>query len=162
MVSKASTLAERQGFLFRARNRTSTVYQPDGCISTLLFECTSIPLQCVSFPKLPPRMVKHLQPILWIIALVFLYFMDTSAETTSLCVFRFLGLQSCPGCGLGHAVHAALHLDLRQALQAHILGIPTTMAIIYCIFKHLFSHKIKYPYDGSATKAYDATGHSAR
>ena len=79
-------------------------------------------------------MSKYFEPVIWILALLFLFFLDTSKEATSLCVFKLVGFNSCWGCGIGHAIHHALHFNFQQSFQEHILGIPATIAILYNIF----------------------------
>jgi hypothetical protein len=80
-------------------------------------------------------MTKYLEPATWTLALVVLFFMDTSKETFSFCIVKSIGFRYCPGCGIGHAIHDALHLDFRQSLNAHILGIPATVVLLYHIVK---------------------------
>jgi hypothetical protein len=79
-------------------------------------------------------MLKYVQQISWAVALIALYFMDASSDEGSLCVFQFLGLRSCPGCGLGHAIHDVLHLRFEQSFQHHLLGLPITIALFVQIF----------------------------
>jgi hypothetical protein len=97
-------------------------------------------------------------PLLWSGAIAALFFMDDSSGT-SLCFFRFAGFTSCPGCGIGHAIHYALNLDPRSSLQAHILGIPSAVIlIIYCF--RLFYTSTKALKNGPEN-AYDASRPSA-
>ena len=103
-------------------------------------------------------MIKYFEQVAWIVALVFLYFIDTSTQSTSLCLFKLIGFDACFGCGIGHAIHHVLHFDLIQSFDEHILGVPATVGIIYRIFSPLITKTIKY---GSATNAYDASGNTA-
>jgi hypothetical protein len=100
-------------------------------------------------------------PLFWTAALLGMYLMDPGGQGGSLCLFRFLGLESCPGCGLGHAVHYALHLDFSSSWQAHWLGVPVTLAILTVILKPFISPENKFKHDRSATTTYDAARHSA-
>ena len=103
-------------------------------------------------------MRKYFEQIAWVFALVFLYFIDTSSQATSLCIFKFVGLEACFGCGIGHAIHHVLHFDLIRSFDEHILGVPATGAIIYRIISPFTTKTIKY---GSATNAYDAARNPA-
>ncbi len=85
---------------------------------------------------------KYSQQILWALALLFLFFMNTENESTSLCMFGFMGFKSCPGCGIGHAIHHTLHLNFIQSFNSHILGIPATIGILYLIIKPFYDSKI--------------------
>lgn len=49
------------------------------------------------------------------------------------CVFKtFFGIP-CPGCGMSHAVIAALHLDFQEAFREHAMfwSMPLVFAIIF-------------------------------
>jgi hypothetical protein len=85
-------------------------------------------------------MPKYTEQMVWTCALIVLYFMNSSSSGGSLCVFRFFGIGSCPGCGLGHAIYYALHLDFIRSFQHHILGIPVTIGILIQIFKPFCKH----------------------
>jgi hypothetical protein len=79
------------------------------------------------------------ETIIWGIALVLLFLMDTTAASFSFCIPSLLGFQYCPGCGIGHAIHHALHLRFAQSFQEHWLGLPATMGILYLIIKPFIS-----------------------
>src|SRR5690348_10945308 len=98
---------------------------------------------------------KYTISIIWVVALLLLFFMDTSNETVSLCIFKFIGFTSCPGCGIGHAIHYALHLNFMRSFQEHILGIPATVTSLYTVCKPLFS-PAKTTIYGHRSNAYDA------
>lgn len=78
---------------------------------------------------------KYFEVIIWGGALVLLYFMNPSENGTSLCILKNLGMKWCPGCGLGHSIHHALHLDFKESIEDHILGIPATLILIYQAIK---------------------------
>jgi Protein of unknown function (DUF2752) len=75
-----------------------------------------------------------LELLLWISALVYLALIDPSLQHMSLCVFRFLGLTWCPGCGIGHAISYALHGDFAASVNAHFFGIPAVIILLHRIF----------------------------
>jgi hypothetical protein len=83
-------------------------------------------------------MRKYLEQLIWTSALIVLFFMDTSNDAVSLCVFRLVGFDSCPGCGLAHSIHYVLHFSFRQSFNEHILGIPATAGILYAIINPFF------------------------
>lgn len=103
------------------------------------------------------RIIKYCEPILWAIGLLVLYFMDPGTGP-SICLFRLAGMENCPGCGIGHSIHEALHFNFFAASAEHLLGIPATIFLLFRIVKLFFLSKSKL--DGTAT-AYDAQGHSA-
>ncbi|PAW92790.1 hypothetical protein CKK33_04490 [Mucilaginibacter sp. MD40] len=51
----------------------------------------------------------------------------------SLCPLKLLGIAWCPGCGLGHAISFLLHGDLKSSFQAHWLGLPVLLVLLYRI-----------------------------
>lgn len=104
--------------------------------------------------------MKYLEPVTWLSALVVLYVMAPSGP--SLCLFKAVGFSSCPGCGIGHAIHYTLHGQFSRSFEAHVLGIPATAFILLSIVKpfiQTINHHTRK--DGSAT-AYDVTGPAAR
>jgi hypothetical protein len=81
---------------------------------------------------------KNLEMICWISGLLLLFFMNSGSMQPSLCIFRTIGFTHCPGCGIGHAIHFALHFQFRQSLQSHWMGIPAALIIIFRIYQLLF------------------------
>ncbi len=83
---------------------------------------------------------------IWISGLVVLAFVNPAGETHfSLCLFKWIGLTFCPGCGLGHAVSWLFHGDIQRSLQAHPLGLLAVTVLFYRIFNltrlNLITHK---------------------
>jgi hypothetical protein len=98
-------------------------------------------------------MKRYLCSVMWAIALVLLYSMDTSS-TVSFCFLKLAGFDHCPGCGIGHAIHSTLHFRFEEAIGHHILGIPSTIALLWLIIKPFTT---KYtPYEPTTT---DVTRH---
>jgi len=73
---------------------------------------------------------QYFEITVWVTVLLLLYFMDADAACPSLCLFRFAGLQHCPGCGLGHAIHEALHCKFAASFHQHPLGIIAVIIIL--------------------------------
>jgi len=62
---------------------------------------------------------------------------------TSLCMFHQLGIESCPGCGLGHSISAVLHGNLVLSFENHPLGIVAVLLLIFriiVVFKAYFDY----------------------
>lgn len=76
----------------------------------------------------------------WLAALAALFFLPVHRSATSLCIFSLLGFGHCPGCGIGHAMHYAMHLQFARSFQEHPLGIFGVM-IIFMRIKQLFLYK---------------------
>jgi hypothetical protein len=84
---------------------------------------------------------QYLPSIIWTIALACLFFMESSPGDFSFCIFRLAGINSCLGCGIGHAIHHALHLEFEASMREHILGIPAAVALMLMIIKPLLPPK---------------------
>ena len=68
--------------------------------------------------------------LIWVVALIWIFFgISTSSNQTSLCIFHWLGIDICPGCGIGRSMHAALQGHLMVSLQYHWFGIPALLII---------------------------------
>ncbi|WP_317163649.1 DUF2752 domain-containing protein [Mucilaginibacter aquatilis] len=48
-------------------------------------------------------------------------------------MFKIVGVNWCPGCGIGHSISWLLHGNIQQSFKAHWLGIPALLVIIYRI-----------------------------
>ena len=71
----------------------------------------------------------------WVGGLLWLALMNPAAEVHfSLCIFKWIGLSFCPGCGLGHSISWLFHGKLQQSLNAHPLGIFAVVVLLFRIF----------------------------
>lgn len=93
--------------------------------------------------------IKKWEAFFWVAALILLYFMNPGATGSSLCVFKWMGFAGCPGCGIGHALHEAMHFNFAASFQVHPLGIFALLIIILRIYKLLFSKNLKINYHES-------------
>lgn len=80
---------------------------------------------------------KYSEVIIWNGALILLGVMNVN--DTSLCLLKNMGITWCPGCGLGHAIHYALHFEFEKSFQEHILGIPATLILFYQSCKSIYT-----------------------
>lgn len=86
----------------------------------------------------------HLELLFWVIALFILFFLPENTTDTSLCIFSLFGFGHCPGCGIGHALHYALHLQLALSVHHHPMGIIGVLVIFMRIKQLLFTKKYTY------------------
>ncbi len=82
------------------------------------------------------KLFRHNELFFWIIAILLLYFLPGYKEGQSLCISTLIGLGRCPGCGIGHAIHDALHLRFASSFHHHPLGI-FAIIIIFIRLKQL-------------------------
>jgi hypothetical protein len=87
---------------------------------------------------------QHFPQTIWLVLLLLLFFMDTTKEAFSFCLFRLIGFSSCPGCGIGHSIHFALHFQFREAWLAHPFGIPATIGILCHIINSFYQTQKRY------------------
>ncbi len=88
---------------------------------------------------------RYFEVTFWITSLLLLALMDPGTGTHySFCIFKFIGIKFCPGCGLGHSISYLFHGELTASLTAHPLGIFAVVVIAFRIYKlsilHIFSH----------------------
>ena len=70
----------------------------------------------------------------WLIALILLFFLPEGEGHYSLCPLNALGFLWCPGCGIGHALHHAMHFQFIESFKAHFFGLPALGIICFRIF----------------------------
>lgn len=88
--------------------------------------------------------------IIWNGALILLGIMNPTSNT-SLCILKNLGITWCPGCGLGHSIHYALHFEFEKSLHEHILGIPATLILFYQCCKSIYTINKTKQYEPTTT-----------
>lgn len=87
------------------------------------------------------------EALIWIAALVFLACSDPHQHHYSLCPFHTLGIDFCPGCGIGRSISMLFHFDLKSSFYYHPLGIPALVLIaarIARLFIRKENHEITF------------------
>ena len=107
---------------------------------------------------MPAKAKYFFQPVIWTIALALLYSLDRATTNGTICIFSLAGFENCPGCGIGHAISEALHLNFFKSYETHVMGIPATIILILHIIRTIIS-SIKQAIHGPET-TYDVTGPS--
>jgi hypothetical protein len=80
--------------------------------------------------EVPQFFRHHFEQLFWLTALLSLYYMQANSGDQSLCILSRFNIHSCPGCGLGHSIHDALHLQLADSFHHHPWGIAAVIIII--------------------------------
>jgi hypothetical protein len=84
---------------------------------------------------------RYFEITFWASALLLLAVMPPGADPHySFCVFKMLGINFCPGCGLGHSISYLFHGNLQASLSSHPLGIFAVVIILSRIFKLIQLH----------------------
>jgi hypothetical protein len=94
---------------------------------------------------------KYFELTAWVTGLILLAFMSPTTDVHySFCVFKFIGIKFCPGCGLGHSISFLFHGDFLGSFHAHPLGLFALIVILARIYKlsslHIFPNLKKYNY----------------
>ena len=89
---------------------------------------------------------KYSELTFWVASLTLLALMPPGTDAHfSFCVFKLLGIDFCPGCGLGHSISYLFHGNLRASFSSHPLGLFAVIIILSRIYKllqfHFFSKK---------------------
>ena len=72
---------------------------------------------------------KHLEWMVFASGLLLLAFMDPELAGTSLCLFDWVGINNCPGEGLGHSISYMFKGNFDAAIKAHFAG-PVAILIL--------------------------------
>lgn len=83
-----------------------------------------------------------LEGVVWIVALVLLALDDPQAHHYTLCPLNNLGLDFCPGCGLGRSITAFFKANLKASWHYHPLGIFAVLVLVYRIIT-IFRNSIR-------------------
>lgn len=86
-----------------------------------------------------------LELIFWCIALTWLAVIDPSAEHYSFCFYRYIGIDFCPGCGIGHSISLILHGNFQAAFESHFAGFIAVPVILWRIYR-LICNKFRNRY----------------
>ncbi|MDB5278346.1 MAG: hypothetical protein JWR61_3301 [Ferruginibacter sp.] len=76
---------------------------------------------------------KNFERLFWCLSLLLMFCMRPERSAPTLCIFSRLNIHACPGCGIGHAIHDALHLQLVSSFHHHPLGILAVIIICHRI-----------------------------
>jgi hypothetical protein len=90
------------------------------------------------------RFLKQFPPeaLVWFIGLISLAWLTPGPNHFTICPFNHLGLDFCPGCGLGTSVSYFLHGEVSASLDAHPLGIIAFFILLFRILE-LTKHHLK-------------------
>ena len=77
-----------------------------------------------------------LEAVLWFAALAYLLFINPyEVQEFTFCPFHNMGIEYCPGCGLGRSISFLYNGDFTHSFQTHPLGIAAFFLILLRIIK---------------------------
>lgn len=84
---------------------------------------------------------KNLEALMWLAGLIYLILINPySSDHLNLCAFNALGIDNCPGCGLGKSISMIFHCDIAHSLDSHPLGLVALILIIFRIVTLLYKN----------------------
>ena len=90
------------------------------------------------------KIKSHIEWVIFSIGIILMATMDPLNTGTSFCLFELIGVQYCPGEGLGHSIAWLFRGELRNSIDANLFGIPAVLILsfrILQIWKDLFLTK---------------------
>ena len=76
-----------------------------------------------------------LELMAWIAGLVILMSIHPAEAHFSICPLAWIGLDFCPGCGLGKSVGYLFRGEVVESFKAHPLGMPAVAILIHRIYQ---------------------------
>jgi len=74
--------------------------------------------------------------LFWLIAFLYLSVINPyQPKHLEFCLFSLVGIDNCPGCGLGKSISMIFHGDIIGSFKSHPLGIPALILIIRRIYQ---------------------------
>ena len=87
----------------------------------------------------------ELEGMVWILGLTYLAFINNPDSTHfTICPFANLGIDFCPGCGLGNSISYLFRGDLSASFYTHPLGIFALIIIIVRIITIIKNNRRRY------------------
>lgn len=75
------------------------------------------------------------EAFVWVIALVyFAFIVPNTGYHFTICPLANMGLDFCPGCGLGHSITQFFHGNFVQSFHTHPLGVFALIIIFHRIY----------------------------
>ena len=87
----------------------------------------------------------NLEAVIWIVALAYLITINPYQDNHfTFCVFHNLGIEFCPGCGLGRSVSMIFHGDFIGSFKTHPLGLFALIILVYRIINLTTGFRITF------------------
>ncbi|MCA6075535.1 DUF2752 domain-containing protein [Fulvivirga sedimenti] len=90
------------------------------------------------------RLVRHKafpEAYIWITALAVLAFINPGNNHWTLCPLANIGIDFCPGCGLGRGISHLLHGEWSQSWNTHPLSFLAAIILVHRIIRLFSSNK---------------------
>ena len=84
-----------------------------------------------------------LEGYIWIASIIFLALVNAGSTHFTICPFHNLGIDFCPGCGLGRSIHYFINFEFTKSFNTHPLGGVALIILLHRVFM-LMKRSIKY------------------
>ena len=84
-----------------------------------------------------------LEGYIWMTSLIFLALINADSTHFTVCPFHNLGIEFCPGCGLGRSIHYFMNFQFTKSFNVHPLGGVAFIILLYRVFT-LVKKSIEY------------------
>jgi hypothetical protein len=85
------------------------------------------------------------EAVVWAFSLILLTTYSPASDAhITLCPFKLLGFDFCPGCGLGRSISFFLHAEFESSFATHPLGGFAILILLFRIFQLLKNHFKSY------------------
>jgi hypothetical protein len=85
------------------------------------------------------------EAVVWVLGLLFLIFVHIPGETHfTICPLANLGINFCPGCGLGNSISYLFRGEFLFSFQSHPLGIFALIIIVLRIISIIKNNRRRY------------------
>ena len=96
-----------------------------------------------------------LESVIWISSLIYLaFFNDPFHKHFTICPLSNAGFEYCPGCGLGNSISLFFNGYFVESFNAHFLGIPAVLIIIYRILSLIKFNRKKIKSSSQSRSSY--------
>jgi hypothetical protein len=75
-----------------------------------------------------------LEGYIWITTILCLALINVDATHFTICPFHNLGIEFCPGCGLGKSIHYFINFEFTKSFYVHPLGGVALFILLFRIF----------------------------
>jgi len=86
----------------------------------------------------PSKLINFIdiEATIWMAALIYLAIIKPGTnQHFNFCLVKRMGVNRCPGCGVGRSISYLLHGDVRNSFKAHPLGIFALFVLVSRIVK---------------------------
>lgn len=90
------------------------------------------------------RWYPYIEMAFWLGGLLWLAFSPMGHDHITICPIGAMGFDWCPGCGLGHAIHALFQGHWQASWQHHPFAVPAVLILLHRIYSLFIQTQSQY------------------